>query len=116
MEDDAREEDTEEGAIDATPAISLSVANKALELIDGKTVKDEERGDFKCHVGIHEPPMQPRKKALWDLFSAPERVTRDLELATQIAEKLDGEMGQDFAGNTKIVERVDDLQNKGFLQ
>jgi uncharacterized C2H2 Zn-finger protein len=94
----------------------MSVAAKALEQIDGKTVKDEERGDFKCHVGIHEPPLQPRKKALWDLFSAPERVARDLDLATQIVDKLDAEMGQGFAGNAKVIERVDDLQGKGFLQ
>jgi hypothetical protein len=119
MEDEGAEEDAEDGAIDGGPStssVSLSVAAKALELIDGKTVKDEERGDFKCHVGIHEPPLLPRKKALWDLFSAPERVARDLDLAVQITDKLDAEMGQGFAGNSKVIERVDDLQGKGFLQ
>jgi hypothetical protein len=34
-------------------------------------------GDFVCHVGVHVPPAQPRKKALWDLFSAPERIDRN---------------------------------------
>ncbi|KIW07656.1 hypothetical protein, variant 2 [Verruconis gallopava] len=111
------DEEMEEGAVESEgPSVSLAVAKKALEEINGKTIKDEERGDFTCHVGIHEPPNAPRKKALWDLFSAPERIERDLQLAIQLTEKLDTEMGNGFAGVTKVVERVEDLQGKGWLQ
>jgi uncharacterized C2H2 Zn-finger protein len=110
-------EEMEEGAIEADgPLVSLPVAKKALEEINGKTIKDEERGDFTCHVGIHEPPSAPRKKALWDLFSAPERIERDLQLAMQLVEKLDSEMGDGYDGLSKILERVEDLQGKGWLQ
>lgn len=115
---DGRDEDVEEGEEGdekpAEPKRSTSV--RALEEINGKTIHDEERGDFTCHVGIHEPPAVPRKKALWDLFSAPERVGRDLELATRMAKKLDEELGDGYDGVTKIQERVADMRNKGYLQ
>src|SRR5205814_5944227 len=52
-------------------------AQKALELVNEKIIVDPIRGDFTCHVGVHNPPGALRKKALWDLFSAPERVERD---------------------------------------
>ncbi|KAF2403992.1 hypothetical protein EJ06DRAFT_470847 [Trichodelitschia bisporula] len=94
----------------------LSTAAKALAEINGKTIHDEERGDFTCHVGIHEPPAAPRKKALWDLFSAPERVERDLQLAVRIVRYYDQELGSGVDGVAKVDERVDDLRSKGWLQ
>jgi hypothetical protein len=110
-------EEIEEGAIESDgPIVSMDIAKKALEEINGKTIKDEERGDFTCHVGIHEPPLAPRKKALWDLFSAPERIERDLQLAVQLTEKLDAEMNNGYDGVRKVHERVEDLQGKGWLQ
>jgi hypothetical protein len=62
------------------------------------------------------PPSQPRKKALWDLFSSPERIERDLELARRLVSKLDSEMGVDVDGFSKIEERIEDLRGKGWLQ
>jgi hypothetical protein len=119
---DGRDEDAEEGEEVTTrsepdgPAVTVSVAKKALEELNGKTIHDEERGDFTCHVGIHEPPAAPRKKALWDLFSAPERIDRDLELAVRLANKLDAELGEGVNGVALVDERVEELRGKGWLQ
>jgi uncharacterized C2H2 Zn-finger protein len=98
------------------PPIVQSTAEKALEAVNGKQVKDEEKGDFTCHVGVHVPPSQPRKKALWDLFSAPERIERDLELASRLISKYEEDFGSDFNAVLKIEERVHDLQDQGRLQ
>jgi hypothetical protein len=120
---DERDEDGEEGSIESKPAVPQTTAQKALEALNGKTVIDEVRGNFTCHVGIHEPPAAPRKKALWDLFSAPERIERDLELAERLVRKLDSDLQVDHQeqfgevdGVSKIDQRVDDLRSKGWLQ
>ena len=104
----------EEGGL-LTPPPVLSTADKALEAINGKTVKDEVRGDFTCHVGIHVPPSAPRKKALWDLFSAPERVEKDLNLAQRLVQKYEEDFGSDFNAVLKIEERVEELRTQGRL-
>ena len=114
---DGRDEDGEAG--DDTVEESknlLTTAEKALEAINGKTIYDETRGDFTCHVGVHVPPREPRKKALWDLFSAPERIERDLELAKRLVSKFDTDFGGDVNGVSWVEERVEDLRNKGSLQ
>jgi hypothetical protein len=95
--------------------VTISGAQKALEAVNDKTIHDPVHGDFTCHVGVHVPPAQPRKKALWDLFSAPERIDRDLELARRLVARMDGEMGE-VDGYSKIEERVEDLRGKGWLQ
>lgn len=110
------EVDAEAGEAQPTPTAPLSTAEKALEAINGKTVKDETRGDFTCHVGVHVPPSMPRKKALWDLFSAPERVEKDLELAQRLVQKYEEDFGSDFNAVLKIEERVEDLRTSGSLQ
>ncbi|KAH8820352.1 putative zinc finger protein [Xylogone sp. PMI_703] len=98
------------------PEPPKSTAEKALEAINGKTVKDEERGDFTCHVGVHVPPSMPRKKALWDLFSAPERIEKDLELASRLVNRFEEDFGSEFNAILKIEERVEELKNQGRLQ
>ncbi|OAL74672.1 hypothetical protein A7D00_0266 [Trichophyton violaceum] len=116
------EEEEEEGEMDSeradqknTSAASQSLAERALEAVNGKTITDPVRGDFVCHVGVHVPPANPRKKALWDLFSAPERIERDLDLARRVVAKFDAAM--DAAdGMARIEERVEDLRGKGWLQ
>ncbi|PWY89138.1 hypothetical protein BO70DRAFT_368938 [Aspergillus heteromorphus CBS 117.55] len=115
---DGREEEGEEMEQDDTAngAVTVTAAEKALEAINDKTIHDPVHGDFTCHVGIHVPPSQPRKKALWDLFSSPERIARDLELAQRLVSKLDYEMGGQADGFTKIEERVEELRGKGWLQ
>lgn len=111
---DGRDEEIEQGAANGGDD-ATSLANKALELINEKTIVDPVRGDFVCHVGVHAPPSIARKKALWDLFSAPERVDRDLQLATRIVYKLDSDMGlEDTYG--KIEQRVFDLRDSGRLE
>ena len=114
---DGRDEEGEEsdskvlanGDADKTPA------QKALELVNEKIIVDPIRGDFTCHVGVHNPPSAPRKKALWDLFSAPERVERDYELARRIASKLEGEFGKESSegGLAKIDAMINKLQDQG---
>lgn len=96
------------------PAIT-SVADRALEAINGKTIQDSQRGDFVCHVGIHSASGESKKRALWDLFSAPERVERDLELAKRLVTRFDEEMGE-VNSFEKIQRRVEDLHAKGKLQ
>ncbi|CAG8025185.1 unnamed protein product [Penicillium olsonii] len=114
---DGREEELDESertGVNGAP--TASTAEKALEAVNDKTIHDSVHGDFVCHVGVHVPPTQPRKKALWDLFSAPERIDRDLELAKRLASKLDSEMGENVDGIVTIEEYVDDLRGKGELQ
>ncbi|KKY14099.1 putative arsenite resistance protein ars2 [Phaeomoniella chlamydospora] len=93
-----------------------STSQKALDLVNGKPIVDPVRGDFTCHVGVHNPPHIGRKKALWDLFSAPERIERDLDLAERLVKKFEAELGSDINGFAKIEERVENLRGKGFLQ
>jgi len=117
-----RGEGREDGEEDEKPKPELSsAAQKALEAINGKTIVDPVRGDFTCHVGIHNAPSQPRKKALWDLFSAPERIERDYQLARRLVTKLEAEMGKDSddmssSGLAIIDLRVEDMRGKGALQ
>ena len=115
---DGRDEEDEDGEkAEATePKLATSTAEKALEAINGKTIYDEVRGDFTCHVGIHIPPREPRKKALWDLFSAPERINRDLDLAKRLVSKFDHDFGSDVDGVAKIEQRVEALRHNGMLQ
>jgi uncharacterized C2H2 Zn-finger protein len=110
-----REEGEDGMAMDVVQS-TPSTAHKALDLINGKTIHDEKRGDFTCHVGIHEPPAVPRKKALWDLFSSPERIDRDLQLAVRLVNKLDSELGEGIDGVAKVDNRVEELVSKGWLQ
>lgn len=110
---DPKDEDHDEPI---TSPHAISTAEKALDAINGKTVKDEVRGDFVCHVGVHNPPIHPRKKALWDLFSAPERIDKDLALVQRIVNKFEEEFGSDFQATLKVEEKVEDLKNAGQLQ
>ncbi|KIX01388.1 uncharacterized protein Z518_09113 [Rhinocladiella mackenziei CBS 650.93] len=114
---DERDGDGEEGGAKPPPE-SISPSQKALDLINGKTITDPVRGDFTCHVGVHNAPSAPRKKALWDLFSAPERIERDYELARRLVAKLDAELGKDdmSGGLAKIDARVEQMRNQGLLQ
>lgn len=101
---------------DNKPEKPKSTSERGLEKINGKTIEDAERGNFTVHCALHRPPDAPRKKALWDLFSAPERIERDLELATRLVRKLDNEMGEEYFGVAKIGERVHHLAESGQLQ
>lgn len=114
---DGRDEDGEEGEEKAQPE-KTTLAQKALESINGKVIADAVRGDFTCHVGVHNAPSAPRKKALWDLFSAPERVERDYELARRLVTKLDAELGKDetVGALSKIDARVEQMRGQGLLQ
>lgn len=109
---DTMDEDGEAPAVDAVPQ---STAEKALEAINGKQVTDEVRGNFTCHVGVHVPPALPRKKALWDLFSAPERIEKDLELAQRLVKKYEEDFGSDFNAVHKVEERAEELRSQGLL-
>jgi len=117
-EAEAGEESEADGdaTMSSAKAAGMSTAEKALANINGKTIEDPERGNFTVHCGVHRPPDAPRKKALWDLFSAPERINRDLELATRLVRKLDNELGDEAFGVAKIEQRVQDLAEQGLLQ
>ena len=115
---DGRDEDEgqEDAMADEAKATKSGTAEKALEAINGKTIHDEPRGDFTCHVGVHVPPREPRKKALWDLFSAPERIDRDLELAKRLVAKFDDGFGSDGDGVAQVQQKVEALRQRGSLQ
>lgn len=125
-EEPARAEDGEEGgegegadgdtAMSASKPLPISTSEKALAKINAKTIEDPERGNFTVHCGVHRPPDALRKKALWDLFSAPERIARDLELATRLVRKLDCELGDEYFGTAKIEQRVQELADAGALR
>ncbi|ORY65971.1 uncharacterized protein BCR38DRAFT_340086 [Pseudomassariella vexata] len=106
----------DDGDVDIKSPVAVSTAEKALEAVNGKTVKDEVRGDFVCHVGVHNPPSNPRKKALWDLFSAPERIEKDLSLVQRLINKFEEDFGSEFNARLKIEDRAEDLKNAGRLQ
>lgn len=113
-EEDGENQDT--NMDDEKPTTVASTCEKALAEINNKTIQDPEKGDFTVHVGVHHPQDSPRKKALWDLFSAPERVERDLDLAIRLVKKLDEEIGSECDGLTKIEDKVSELAGKGYLQ
>ncbi|KAI5290333.1 hypothetical protein KEM54_001810 [Ascosphaera aggregata] len=94
---------------------ALATAENALPYVNEKSIRDPLRGDFTAHVGVHFPPPNPRKKALWDLFSAPARIERDLELAKRITRKFDAEMGDGLDSVRTIEEKVDSLSREGRL-
>jgi uncharacterized C2H2 Zn-finger protein len=52
---------------------------------------------------------------LWDLFSAPERIEKDLELAQRLVQKYEEDFGSDFNAVLKIEERVEELRTQGRL-
>lgn len=120
---DGRDEDGEDGedGVDkmetsGTETVTKSGAEIALEAINGKAIEATDKGSFTCHVGAHTPPPIVRKKALWDLFSAPERVERDLQLAVRLVMKLESEIGDDINAVSKIEERVEAIKSSGLLQ
>ncbi|CAK7263756.1 hypothetical protein SEPCBS57363_000731 [Sporothrix epigloea] len=106
----------EDGNSDFDSSTKKFVTEQAVEAINDKTVKDKIRGDFTCHVGVHAPPTNLRKKALWDLFSAPERIERDLHLIQRLVAKLEQEVDSDLNGVSRVEERVDELRLTGRLQ
>ena len=112
---DGRDEEGEDSmAVESKP--TQTTAEKALDAINGKTIHDQPLGDFTCHVGVHVPPKEPRMKALWELFSAPERIDRDLELAKRLVTRFDDDFGADINGVAKVEQRVDNLRSMGMLQ
>ncbi|KAK3310009.1 uncharacterized protein B0T15DRAFT_21155 [Chaetomium strumarium] len=113
-EDGEGHQEEEDG--ESKPSAPISTADKALEAINGKTVKDELRGDFTCHVGVHHPPTHLRKKALWDLFSHPDRIRKDLQLATELVGKFESDFGSDFNAALQIEEHVEKMRLEGKLQ
>ena len=118
LEIDGQQKGNEGEEVDGRPNTRLvSCVERAQGEVNGKTIDDEsEKGGFICHVGVHLPPSQPRKKALWDLFSAPERIERDLQLAERIVAKFEQELGEDTNGIAQIEERVEALRNGGHLK
>lgn len=117
-DEEGEENEDESSKVLANDNVSKTPAARALELVNEKVIADTVRGDFTCHVGVHNPSGAPRKKALWDLFSAPERIERDLELARRLTSKLEAEFGygEGEGGLASIDRRVQHLQEQGFLQ
>ena len=106
----------EDGNVDTENPQMIPIAVKAQQAVDSKTVKDDVRGDFTIHVGVHNPPNQLRKKALWDLFSAPERIDRDLHLVQRLVAKFENEVDPGMNAMLRVEEKVEELKGSGRLQ
>ncbi|KAL9106078.1 MAG: hypothetical protein Q9227_008864 [Pyrenula ochraceoflavens] len=117
---DGRDEEGEEEGKDLENGEkkTKTTSERALDLVNEKVISDPVKGDFTCHVGLHNPTNTLRKKALWDLFSAPERVERDLELAKRLVQKFENEDGftSETGGLNVIETRVDEMRARGLLQ
>lgn len=75
--------------------------------LDEKRIYDETHGDFTVHCTMHISPKEQPRKALPELYSLPENLLRDLQLAEQcVTQKFEKEMGEGYAGFDKIKERV----------
>ena len=90
-------------------------ANKALKAIDGKPI-EQERGNFIIHCGVHWSLGGSKRKSLWDLFSVPERITRDLELAIRVTRKFDNMLGENYLAVAQVEARVHHMSEMGQLQ
>ena len=58
---------------------------------------------------MHSPAKEQPRKALSELHSMPENLTRDLQLAELCARKFENELGEEYNGYEKIRERVQKL-------
>ncbi|KAI5285199.1 hypothetical protein KEM52_002548, partial [Ascosphaera acerosa] len=113
-EEAGRKGDDADGG-DPPKSAAQATAENALPFVNGKAIHDPMRGDFTAHIGVHAPQTHTRRRALWNLFSAPVRIERDLALAKRLVRKLDAEMGESVDSVRQIEERVDALSREGKL-
>ncbi|KAK9473248.1 uncharacterized protein V1510DRAFT_363706 [Dipodascopsis tothii] len=75
-----------------------------VERLEAQKIHDEQLGDFVMHVGVHNMQKPARRKLLYDVFSSPESIQKDLELTYEVALKFEREFGD--AAMTGAVDRV----------
>lgn len=69
------------------------VDESTVELLNGKSIHDNQHGDFVCHVGIHNGPTNPKaKKLLNEYMSMPHNLKKEAELVEKCIKKLEGEL------------------------
>ena len=62
-------------------------------LLNGKSIHDNQQGDFVCHVGIHNGPTNPKaKKLLNEYMSMPQNLKKEAELVEKCIQKLETEL------------------------
>ena len=88
------------------------VTESTVELLNGKSIHDENHGDFVCHVGIHNGPTNPKaKKLLNEYMSMPQNLKKEAELVEKCIRKLESELrensGDDYDGWNLIKDKVE---------
>ena len=72
------------------------VDETTVELLNGKSIHDENHGDFTCHVGIHNGPTNAKaKKLLNEYMSLPQNLRKEAELVGKCIKKLETELVDD---------------------
>ncbi|CCX29655.1 Similar to Zinc finger protein C725.08; acc. no. O94326 [Pyronema omphalodes CBS 100304] len=72
------------------------VDETTVELLNGKSIHDDQHGDFVCHVGIHNGPTNPKaKKLLNEYMSMPQNLRKEAELVEKCIKKLEMELAGD---------------------
>lgn len=67
-----------------------------VELLNGKSIHDDNHGDFVCHVGIHNGPTNPRqKKVLNEYMSLPDNLKKEADLIARCIAKLESDLASD---------------------
>jgi len=69
------------------------VDETTVEMLNGKSIHDDQHGDFVCHVGIHNGPTNPKaKKLLNEYMSMPQNLKKEAELVEKCIKKLEAEL------------------------
>jgi hypothetical protein len=91
------------------------VDETTVEMLNGKSIHDENHGDFVCHVGIHNGPTNPRaKKLLNEYMSMPQNLKKEAELVERCIKKLEMELAAhddtmyDYDGWELVKDRVEE--------
>jgi len=81
--------------------------DEVVRLLDDQKIHDDIYGDFTVHCALHTFAKEQPRKALSELHSTRECLTRDLRFAELLAtKKFEAEMGEGYNGFERIKERV----------
>jgi hypothetical protein len=86
---------------------------EVVSILNDQRIRDEIHGDFVVHTALHAPSKEQPRKALSDLHSTKESLTRDLNLVELVAtKKFEKQMGEGYAGFQRIKDHVNKLLAK----
>jgi hypothetical protein len=86
---------------------------EVVRILNDQRIHDDIYGDFIVHAALHSPAKEQPRKALSDLHSTKESLSRDLKLAELVAtKKFEKEMGEGYSGLQRIKDHVQKLLSK----